>query len=499
MIGQLADVAQIVGHPVHQRVARGGGSLRGAWAKANRPLPSVKDGHPLDRARVRLRVGPRRRRTALSCAGLAPPGTLRRGRSAGCCRPGVHRAGLDGPGAALLRRDERLHAARGRATCPGPRSRRRASWSARSSPSASASLRGSSLRRDRPRRHLAAERLRHPCRHRLVLRARLQPDRRRRRRHPRAPPRRSSSRCSRDRCWESGSDARLWLALALAFAGIVALLQPAFALAWPVVLVATLGALFYAHGDDLAPPHRPRREPRGGGPPLLARRARHHARSSRCRPGAGPMRRARSTSSGAGLGGGGAQLAMTRAYALQRAAPVSALSSLGVVFTYLLALPLFPEHPTAWQVAGSLLVILATGGRYLSGMTAIPLAPRGLGYDPDAGVPPPARGRPRPRRVMERVGGVHLAPRADAEPLRRAGPGDRLPAALRHAPPPRSSAGCTRSIAPRRSLTARDILDTAARAPARRRALDREDGRLARSRRADAGRHRAVAWPRLGG
>ena len=63
---------------------------------------------------------------------------------------------------------------------------------------------------------------------------------------------------------------------------------------------------------------------------------------------------------GAGLGGGGAQLAMTRAYALQRAAPVSALASLGIVFTYVLALPLFPQHPTGWQVAGSLLVILAT-------------------------------------------------------------------------------------------------------------------------------------------
>ena len=32
--------------------------------------------------------------------------------------------------------------------------------------------------------------------------------------------------------------------------------------------------------------------------------------------------------------------AMTRAYALQRAAPVTAVSSLGVVFTYLLAIPL---------------------------------------------------------------------------------------------------------------------------------------------------------------
>jgi drug/metabolite transporter (DMT)-like permease len=63
---------------------------------------------------------------------------------------------------------------------------------------------------------------------------------------------------------------------------------------------------------------------------------------------------------GAGLGGGGAQLAMTRAYSLHRAAPVTALSTLGVVFTWLLALPLFPERPTTWQLAGTLLVLAAT-------------------------------------------------------------------------------------------------------------------------------------------
>lgn len=56
---------------------------------------------------------------------------------------------------------------------------------------------------------------------------------------------------------------------------------------------------------------------------------------------------------GAGLGGGGAQIAMTRAYSLQRATPVTALSSLGAVFTYLLALPLFAERPSGWQLAGS--------------------------------------------------------------------------------------------------------------------------------------------------
>ena len=41
--------------------------------------------------------------------------------------------------------------------------------------------------------------------------------------------------------------------------------------------------------------------------------------------GPGPTARARSTCSAPGLGGGGAQLAMTRAYSLQRAAPVTAL------------------------------------------------------------------------------------------------------------------------------------------------------------------------------
>lgn len=69
---------------------------------------------------------------------------------------------------------------------------------------------------------------------------------------------------------------------------------------------------------------------------------------------------------GAGLTGGGAQIAMTRAYALHRAAPLSALSGLGIVLTHLLAIPAFGERPTGWQVAGSLLVIgasllLATG------------------------------------------------------------------------------------------------------------------------------------------
>jgi drug/metabolite transporter (DMT)-like permease len=63
---------------------------------------------------------------------------------------------------------------------------------------------------------------------------------------------------------------------------------------------------------------------------------------------------------GAGLAGGGAQMAMTRAYSLARAAPVTALSGLSIVFTYLLTIPLFRDQPTLWQLGGSLLVILAS-------------------------------------------------------------------------------------------------------------------------------------------
>ncbi len=64
---------------------------------------------------------------------------------------------------------------------------------------------------------------------------------------------------------------------------------------------------------------------------------------------------------GSGIGGGGAQLAMTRAYSLERAAPVTALSNLGIVFTHLLAIALFAARPGPWEISGALLVIAATG------------------------------------------------------------------------------------------------------------------------------------------
>ncbi len=58
-----------------------------------------------------------------------------------------------------------------------------------------------------------------------------------------------------------------------------------------------------------------------------------------------------------GLSGGLAQICMTRAYALDSAARVSAIGYSGIVFTRVFALPVFGEKPTLVAVGGSLLVI----------------------------------------------------------------------------------------------------------------------------------------------
>ncbi len=151
----------------------------------------------------------------------------------------------------------------------------------------------------------------------------------------------------------------VWAALALAFAGIVALLRPSFEVAAPVALVATTGAVFYA----LAMIWLRKIGPGESHEAVVL----HFSLVGFATMVALALPRWTWPDAdsglyllGAGLGGGGAQLAMTRAYSLHRAAPVTALSTLGIVFTYLLALPVFPARPTAWQVGGSLLVILAT-------------------------------------------------------------------------------------------------------------------------------------------
>lgn len=74
---------------------------------------------------------------------------------------------------------------------------------------------------------------------------------------------------------------------------------------------------------------------------------------------------------GTGLAAGLAQIAMTRAYSLDRAARVGAIGYSGVVFARALALPFFDEVPNAVQALGSALVIgsgvaLALGRRAIA-------------------------------------------------------------------------------------------------------------------------------------
>jgi drug/metabolite transporter (DMT)-like permease len=152
---------------------------------------------------------------------------------------------------------------------------------------------------------------------------------------------------------------RVWVALVLAFAGIVLLVRPSFTLAAPVAAVATAGAFFYALAMIWLRRIGPAESHEAvvlhfslvalGTMLLLALPS-----------WTWPDGRSGLYLLGAGLGGGGAQLAMTRAYSLHRAAPVTALSTLGVVFTWLLALPVFPERPSLHQIAGTILVLAAT-------------------------------------------------------------------------------------------------------------------------------------------
>src|SRR5204862_6952968 len=120
-----------------------------------------------------------------------------------------------------------------------------------------------------------------------------------------------------------------WVAIAvgLGFLGVIAVVRPSFTLAIPVAVIATVGAAFYALAMIWL---------RKIGPGESHEAVVLHFslvasltttlialpvwRWPDWRTGAFLI--------GAGVGGGGAQLAMTRAYALHHAAPVAALSAL---------------------------------------------------------------------------------------------------------------------------------------------------------------------------
>jgi drug/metabolite transporter (DMT)-like permease len=153
--------------------------------------------------------------------------------------------------------------------------------------------------------------------------------------------------------------AHVGLAVLLGFAGLVAVVRPSFGGEIPVAMIATTGAILLAlamiwlrkigsgESHEAVVFHF-----------SLVASAGFLALSLPVWQSPGRLGTAYLI--GAGLGGGGGQIAMTRAYSLARAAPVAAMSGLSIVFTYLLAIPVFGERPTAWQVIGSLLVIGAS-------------------------------------------------------------------------------------------------------------------------------------------
>lgn len=151
---------------------------------------------------------------------------------------------------------------------------------------------------------------------------------------------------------------RVMLAVAIGFVGVLAVVRPSFNGSMTVAGIAILGAAFYALAMIWL---------RKIGPGESHEAVVLHfslvafaALLALSLPiWEWPDRRGAVYLLGAGLAGGGAQIAMTRAYSLARAAPVTALSGLAIAFTYVLAVPVFQERPTPWQLAGSLLIIVA--------------------------------------------------------------------------------------------------------------------------------------------
>ncbi|HEX5633163.1 MAG TPA: DMT family transporter [Gemmatimonadales bacterium] len=145
-------------------------------------------------------------------------------------------------------------------------------------------------------------------------------------------------------------------AVLVAFAGVVLVLEPSFRSALDVALVATLGAVLYAFAMIYL-----RRLGAGESHEAVVMHFSLVAlavMAALAIPGwEPPTARDALWLVATGLFGGLAQLAMTRAYALDGATRIATVTYLGIVFTHLLAIPVFGERPGVTQVLGAVLVI----------------------------------------------------------------------------------------------------------------------------------------------
>ena len=150
----------------------------------------------------------------------------------------------------------------------------------------------------------------------------------------------------------------IFLAVALAFAGVIGVVKPSFQSAADVAAIATFGAMAYAFALMWL---------RKIGPSESSEAIVLHfslvaaaANLAVSIPGwVTPDATGWLLLLGTGITGGIGQVAMTRAYSLTRAAPLSTLTYLSIVFTYLLAIPIFGERAGGLQLVGAGLVILA--------------------------------------------------------------------------------------------------------------------------------------------
>ena len=150
----------------------------------------------------------------------------------------------------------------------------------------------------------------------------------------------------------------VFVAVLLAFLGVVGVVHPTFQSAADVAAIATLGALAYA----LALMWLRKIGPNESSEAIVLHFSIVAAVANLAWSipvWVTPDRKNLLWLIGTGITGGIGQVAMTKAYALSRAAPMSVLGYLSIIFTYLLAIPIFGERAGLLQAAGSSLVILA--------------------------------------------------------------------------------------------------------------------------------------------